>query len=97
MADSLSIRRTFKRILKWTRDEFDAIYKGCMVDIDREKDDDLGGFYITVISPTGCFLYDGWWRESEDMQRAAFEALYGAQLLPRPNRPNDAQAREDQS
>lgn len=46
------------------------------------KEDDEP-WYIQVTAPDGGYVYDGWWRHSEDASREAAirEALVGAQLI----------------
>ncbi|WP_234775230.1 hypothetical protein [Paraburkholderia tropica] len=54
------------------------------VHICAERHDDRDGrWYIEVHGPGGCYLYDGWWRNSEGkpVEDAVAEAFRGAQLI----------------
>lgn len=92
----VSFRQRFRDIRKHTDEEFYAYYRGYAVEVMRnasEENADLGNWYITVCGRDGCYLYDGWWPDSDirSIEDAAMEALYGAMLLPRPNRSQAAQ------
>lgn len=55
-------------------------YKGHSIHITR--DHPSHDWYILVISPTGAYEYDGWWRDSKDkpMGAAIKQAITGAAI-----------------
>lgn len=55
-------------------------FKGCAITVSRY--DSSQEWYITVTDPAGGYLYDGWWRDSEDktLVEAIAEAKRGAML-----------------
>ena len=68
------------RISEMTEDVFYGEYKGHVIEINRESDDD---FYIMVRNPSGSFDYDGWWQHDgkDTIRDAVEEALKGSMLL----------------
>ena len=69
------------RTISKGRHDFCGTYKGYTVNIDRDHPSQ--NWYIIVTAPSGEYLYDGWWRESEGkpLREAIHEALRGSMLL----------------
>lgn len=80
------------RVIEFERTErlFEGRYKQHDIRIDR--DDHRLNWYITVRAPDGCYVYDGWWRDSahKTMDDAIFEACCGAMLIAAPQPEQDA-------
>lgn len=58
-------------------------WRGHEIWLQRNDESIIGGWYIQVKHPDGCYLYDGWWRPDgyvspDDVVAQAFE---GACLL----------------
>ena len=51
--------------------------------LQRDVQSSLGGWYIQVKHPDGCYLYDGWWRPVHytSPDEVVAEAFEGACLL----------------
>jgi hypothetical protein len=64
--------------------EVQTRYRRCEIVATRDKPG--RNWYIRVTAPDGCYIYDGWWRDSEDKSSADAieEAKRGAGLLPIP-------------
>ena len=78
--DSLVIPFRVRTISKG-RHDFCGTYKGYTINI--ERDHPSQNWYIIVTAPSGGYVYDGWWRESEGkpLREAIYEALRGSMLL----------------
>jgi len=63
-----------------TSDAFEGEYKNCLLSIQKESHN---SFYITVETPGGGHLYDGWWLHggNKTIKDAVKEALMGAKLI----------------
>ncbi|MEX3933299.1 hypothetical protein AB4Y32_16100 [Paraburkholderia phymatum] len=62
------------------RDEVCGYWRDNLIWVELEP---MGDWYIRVIAPDGCYIYDGWWAESgiESADDAVAEAFDGACLL----------------
>lgn len=71
-----------RRVQVHTNDEFEAWWQDHYIHVRRDDERD-GNWYIVVKAPNGGFLYDGWWRDSDDrtVEQAVAEAFDGACLL----------------
>lgn len=69
------------RTISKGRHDFCGTYKGYTINIDRDHPSQ--NWYIIVTSPSGGYVYDGWWRDSEGkpLREAIAEALRGSMLL----------------
>lgn len=61
-------------------DEFAGYWDGNHIWVKRVSDEN---WYIQVRDPSGCYLYDGYWKPERrtDVKDAADEAFKGAMLL----------------
>ena len=79
--DSLVIPSFRVRTISKGRHDFCGAYKGYTINI--ERDHPSQNWHIIVTAPSGEYVYDGWWRESEGkpVREAIHEALRGSMLL----------------
>ena len=68
------------RTIEKMTNSFVGRYKGHIVDVHRDTRGE--NWYVMVTAPDGCYVYDGWWRDSAYKTRRAaiLEALIGSQL-----------------
>jgi hypothetical protein len=65
-----------------TDDELEAWWRDHYIHV-RRDDECCGNWYIIVKAPSGCYVYDGWWADSDEktVEQAVAEAFDGACLL----------------
>lgn len=75
-------------------DDIYTRFKNHGISLTRDRRDE--DWYIRVRAPDGCYVYDGWWRDSAEKtaKDALFEAKVGAGLIPAPCSMDPFRARE---
>lgn len=61
--------------------DFCGAYKGHTINLERDHPNQ--NWYIIVATPSGGYIYDGWWRDSvgKSVHEAVIEALRGSMLV----------------
>ncbi len=81
------------RVRTVQKDRNGGLYRYRQHDIELSRENRGDDWYITVRCDDGCYLYDGWWRDSagKPQREAVLEAIRGACL--RSNDPAQAASR----